>query len=82
MLHPKNLLFSKSLEGCYSVSNGHAAFKPGQLPSFSELFAMALVSDLKVAESQQPSMRQLTFSLIHTSSQQRHPQQMGIPHCP
>ena len=31
----KLVLFSKTLEGCYSASNGPAVFKLGQLTSFS-----------------------------------------------
>ena len=41
------ILFCKTLEGCYSVSNGHAAFKLGSplVTSFSELRTATLVSD-------------------------------------
>ena len=34
----RHLLVCKTLEGCYSVSNGHAAFRLGQFASVSELF--------------------------------------------
>ena len=40
----KLVLFSKTLEGCYSVSNGHAAFKLGSQIA-SKLYTVALASD-------------------------------------
>ena len=39
----KSLLFSKTQEGCHSVSNGNAVFKLGQFTSFSELFTRRLI---------------------------------------
>ena len=43
----KLVLFCKTLEGCYSMSNSHAVLKIGQFSLFLELSTKALILDWK-----------------------------------